>query len=835
MLVTMIGQSPDQQGQAAQMRSATRSLARYEFLLLAAATPLLLFPGIWTLLGAAIIALAWASRWLATGRISKPTAMDFPILLLLLTLGVGLVPAIDLDLALNRLWIILLGVAWFYTVVNTLDTDRRIHLMGVGLVALGLGVAIFSLLSTDFETAQVVKIPAIYGRLPPPLIRGLPGSGVIEEYDLVNPRVVAGALAILIPIPLSYLALGFGWRLRCFSALSALVMAVVLGLTQAPQGLLGVTAALVLIGLCYSRWLRIAIPVGVIGLLAGGALWGSVGGIFGWLPSDAAEYLTGSLERRVGIWHRAVWMIRDMPFSGIGLNNYPRVAQLYTMGPNYDPHAHSTLLQTALDLGLPGLVAVLALLAGFGYSIARAWRLPLARNQRALLIGLCGTVAAWLGYGILDTLTLGHKSAVVLWIALGTAAALRLQVERPRADKAPLLSRRKRWLLAAPALLLVALALPCVVGVYHLNLGVMESHNVLASEDRSCAEESSELAVARTHLGETLRWSPGCARAHYWLGQLHACLGEQDEAIESLLRAVELDPGDELAHYSLGQLLHQSGDHDQAVREWSLAGAADELWYQARLLWADGNVDEAQGLLEAVTAIDPAIEDAWLLLGSSYEREQRWAEALQAYMDCLQHHPAEPEAYVRAAELLYSREGETTSALDLLEQALTTCEDTGPLYLSLARILQAEGRLEEAESMALLAAQASPESGEASILLGDLYASQQRYDLALQAYAAADRSDNWREHWSAHSKMGDTLLVTGQPGLAIQSYETAVAIGREQGLEPTSLARTYVGLGDALLEEARVDEAITAYEEALRLDPENVAACERLQALGQSC
>jgi len=135
-----------------------------------------------------------------------------------------------------------------------------------------------------------------------------------------------------------------------------------------------------------------------------------------------------------------------------------------------------------------------------------------------------------------------------------------------------------------------------------------------------------------------------------------------------------------------------------------------------------------------------------------------------------------------------------------------------------------------------MAAEASPESGEALILLGDLYASQQRYDQAVQAYAtAADRGDNWREHWSAHSKMGDTLLATGQPDLAIQEYQAAVALGLEHGLEPMSLARTYLGLGDALVEEGRVGQAITAYQEALRLDPDNEAACGRLRELGLSC
>jgi O-antigen ligase len=375
------------------MRSALEGIARYELLLLMGATPLLLFPNTWTALGVVIIALAWVSRWAITGRVSRPTAMDVPILVLLIAAGVSLIPALDLNLALNRLWIMLLGIAWFYGAVNGLDSEWRTHLMGVGLVALGLVVAVFSLLSTDFETAQVVKLPTIYGRLPPPLIRGLPGSGVIEEYDLVNPRVVAGALAILIPLPLAYVALAGDWRLRSYSLLSALVMLAVLCLTQAPQGFLGLLAAVLLVGFCYSRWFLLSIPFGVGLVVLGGVLLPSITNR--WLPSSSIQYLDKSLQGRLGIWSRALYMIRDMPFSGIGLNNYPRVANLYTMGPNYDLHAHNTLLQTALDLGLPGLVAALALLAGFGYAVARRWRGPLTRNQHALLVGLCGTVVAW--------------------------------------------------------------------------------------------------------------------------------------------------------------------------------------------------------------------------------------------------------------------------------------------------------------------------------------------------------------------------------------------------------------------------------------------------------
>ena len=74
-----------------------------------------------------------------------------------------------------------------------------------------------------------------------------------------------------------------------------------------------------------------------------------------------------SLESRVEIWNRAQYAIADFPFTGTGLGTFREVVwllyPLFTIPPGKDiAHAHNIFLQTALDLGLLGLVAYLALL-----------------------------------------------------------------------------------------------------------------------------------------------------------------------------------------------------------------------------------------------------------------------------------------------------------------------------------------------------------------------------------------------------------------------------------------------------------------------------------------
>jgi len=90
---------------------------------------------------------------------------------------------------------------------------------------------------------------------------------------------------------------------------------------------------------------------------------------------------------------------------------------LFTISPEQDiAHAHNIFLQTATDLGLPGLIAYLALL---GIAAAVAWRID-AQQGLPLLAAL---IALHI-YSLTDALALGSKPGIILWTALGLLAAL---------------------------------------------------------------------------------------------------------------------------------------------------------------------------------------------------------------------------------------------------------------------------------------------------------------------------------------------------------------------------------------------------------------------------
>ena len=67
----------------------------------------------------------------------------------------------------------------------------------------------------------------------------------------------------------------------------------------------------------------------------------------------------GSLEGRIEVWSRAISMIQDFLFTGIGRGSFGPLADtlypFFLAAPGTGPHAHNLFLQVAVDLGILGL------------------------------------------------------------------------------------------------------------------------------------------------------------------------------------------------------------------------------------------------------------------------------------------------------------------------------------------------------------------------------------------------------------------------------------------------------------------------------------------------
>jgi len=150
----------------------------------------------------------------------------------------------------------------------------------------------------------------------------------------------------------------------------------------------------------------------------------------------------GTLASRMEVWQRGLMMVQDFPFTGIGIGTYNVVAHalypFFIAAPDeIVPHAHNQFLEVAVDLGIPGLMAYLGLLAAFVFCAVRAYRAANDAGMRALIAGLvCGMIAHHV-FGLTDAFILGSKPGLLMWIYFGMIAAcygIRTNDERSMAN-----------------------------------------------------------------------------------------------------------------------------------------------------------------------------------------------------------------------------------------------------------------------------------------------------------------------------------------------------------------------------------------------------------------
>ncbi len=353
-------------------------LAGYELWILCAAAPFLLFPGRWTPAALAAIALTWVLRRLAFGAFTVRTPADAPLLFLLLAAAAGLYLSPDRSAASDAFWRLLLGIAIFYGLANGIRDRRGLLWLSFAVAAGGVGLVLLTLLGTRWDAVRLLSLPDLYGRLPE-LLRDP------QDGQPFHPRVMAMGLATLFPAVLAITLSGADRRLRLAAGAATLAIALMLLLTQPVQALLGAGCAVLFLALAWSRWfLLLPVVVAAAAIAIPSALNYDLRALAARLLS-VGDVAGIGVALRLDMWGRALAMIHDMPFTGIGLNAFPAI-QInfypgYLLGP--EPHAHNLYLQLALDLGFPGLLAFLWLLVA-------AWRHGAGRLPATVPRGMKG-------------------------------------------------------------------------------------------------------------------------------------------------------------------------------------------------------------------------------------------------------------------------------------------------------------------------------------------------------------------------------------------------------------------------------------------------------------
>jgi putative inorganic carbon (HCO3(-)) transporter len=318
------------------------------------------------------------------------------------------------------------GLVGYYGLVNWARDRTRLLQTAVILAIGGVGMALLAPFVVNWNRAKSMLIPAsIYEPFP------------LLVSDPVHPNIMATLMLLLFPLPLAaFLSPGragagrkdVGQRIALGAAF--LLMGIILLLTKSRGGYIAAAVGgLVVVWLSARRRpsfvLALVLTVAVIGVGA----WL----LFGTEGEAAPELVEGATDPnswafRQQVWRAALWMLADFPFTGVGMGLFNDVASLlYAHYAPQNPGTHNVYFQVGVDLGIPGLVAYLAILMATLWMAGVSLRAFTRTGDGALRVVAVGTLAGMVAlvvHGLVDITVWGTRAAFFPWTVIGLAAAL---------------------------------------------------------------------------------------------------------------------------------------------------------------------------------------------------------------------------------------------------------------------------------------------------------------------------------------------------------------------------------------------------------------------------
>jgi len=383
--------------------------------------------------------LRWFNqRWLInaqkTGASNKPkldtdTPLKLALLCLLAWLPVNLWMSADIQVSWIAAGYLLFGIALYTALVHCSPCQWRLPLSATFLLLIGSGLALASPLLVAWKPDfRIFQLP-LYNRL-----QSIP----YRLSETMHANVLAGALVIVLPL-LVALMLGHNWTTRPWlrylcNVLTFIVLAVLI-LTQSRGAYLAIGIALPLVIILRWPWLVRLAPLVILAAII------SIRFI-AWpmfLDQSSSDGSLGGWDVRLDIWTHSLQALSDFVYTGIGIGTFTLVMPLlYPLRYPIEgyPHAHNLFLQIGVDLGLPGLIAYLALLINLFVMLFVVLRtrqsVPL---HRTLAIGATGSLVAMLVHGLLDAVTWGTKLAFMPWLLFALITLLFFSAQTLQPDK----------------------------------------------------------------------------------------------------------------------------------------------------------------------------------------------------------------------------------------------------------------------------------------------------------------------------------------------------------------------------------------------------------------
>lgn len=412
--------------------------------------------------------LLWKARWKNSREDLVnffKTSANLPVLLFLGLAIVSCLFSAHKNYSIQEVLRLGAGVLLYFTVAYHFRRSEQLMklvdvLMFVAIGSACIGFAQYGLGSEEQRQATgMFGDHQLYGSFMAILLP-LVGVVAISERE-PNRQLVAQIAAVLTTAALLLSYSRSAW-IGCAGGLSALGMLSLYMATRKTQKLATRKHEVVL------PLMMIAVSIGFFLMIAP-----NTGGFMQRAQSIASPNAERGWQYRQQAWHGAEMMIKEKPLTGFGIGLYAYNQAQYThngipmpsirtsamIHPSLWEQAHNTYLQTAAELGIPGLLLFIATLSAFlGLGLQRVVGMDVG-IRRTLLLGSLGSIVTFAFDGFGSPAWQFGQVSMFFWLILGigTGCMRPRSKYRTRSEEGTLQVGRARF--SKPAGVLAALGL----------------------------------------------------------------------------------------------------------------------------------------------------------------------------------------------------------------------------------------------------------------------------------------------------------------------------------------------------------------------------------------
>ncbi|NOZ87773.1 MAG: tetratricopeptide repeat protein [Deltaproteobacteria bacterium] len=344
---------------------------------------------------------------------------------------------------------------------------------------------------------------------------------------------------------------------------------------------------------------------------------------------------------------------------------------------------------------------------------------------------------------------------------------------------------------------------------------VMDPKNVTATIGvaRSLLQ-AGDAVQANLKLNDAKSFADNNAKLHYWLGKTSEALVQDDKAILSYKRAIELDPHYLDPYVALARLYLKREEGQQArdtlENVKSFAKNSPEAYNSFGEVYAwEKNNDKAEMSFRKALSIDPDFMDARLNLANVLRDTNRFEEAEKEYREVFARDSRSGVAHYHFGISLQLQKN-YSGAINEYKLALKLGFKNTQSLAALGSAYYLKGDLAEAEKILLSALDLDSKNVKAHFFLGRVYLDHKDMDKAIYHFREALAWDP--KDCNAHFWLGVSWERKDSPRDAIDHFEEAIR------LCPSKI-EAYLHLGSVFRSENAISQAIKNYRYALRIDP----------------